>query len=154
MQGRKRAWKCNKIQYFALAFLLPCTATLLQVATLAKTKATQLHLKKKTKNMLTNQLNIFKIQPTTSKEHNLILIVLTSMKSIMLMTSELCRNRIWGRNLKENYSFTMKELWQQHPPTTLGFSVTCTQHQKVASAVPLVWHKIFVDTLWSNKNQH
>ena len=79
VQGRKRAWKCNKIQYFALAFLLPCTATLLQVATLAKTKATQLHLKKKTKNMLTNQLNIFKIQPTTSKEHNLILIVLTSM---------------------------------------------------------------------------
>ena len=44
VQGRKRAWKCNKIQYFALAFLLPCTATLLQVATLAKTKATQIRL--------------------------------------------------------------------------------------------------------------
>ena len=66
--------------------------------------------KKKTKNLFTNQLNIFKIQPTTFKEHNLILIVLTSMNSMVLMTSELCRNRIWGRNLKENYSFTMKEL--------------------------------------------
>ena len=55
-------------------------------ATLARARATQLHLKKK-KKILANcsQINLisFKNQPATSKEHNLILIELTSMNSIV-----------------------------------------------------------------------